>query len=773
MGTGSRFESIQRGVIDLRDLVYYVSLAGIFLTLNVLSLKAQGWSESAYTLPQRRGVTLTSVLLAFNLIVANVWVYPLRGLRLDMTQYNEYTLSQTTRNLLENLQEPLLIRGYFSEKTHPLLAPLVPIVRDTLKEYEAAGRGKVTLDIIDPASDPDKEAEANQVYGISPTPFQISGRYEASVINSYFDLLIQYGDQSVVLTFSDLIAVESNRDGSFDVQLQNLEYDLTSNIKKVVYGFQNVDAVLASLAEPVELAVYVTPNTLPEWLLEVPTTIETVAEDIASRSNGKFTYTVVDPTTANSPVSPQELYDMYGIQPFAVSLFSNESYYLHMVLQIGQQGQVIYPSGDLSESDVRSAIESTLKRSSTGFLQVVGVWSPTPVATQDMFGQAQEPLSSWAQVREALSQEYEVREVDLSTGQVPPDVNVLLVIAPENLDDKMLFAIDQYLMRGGSIIVAAGNYVITTDAMTGGLAVRQVTDSAQTLLAHYGITVEPSLVLDPQNEPFPVPVVRQVGNFQVQEIQAVNYPFFVDIRSDSMANSNPIVSNLSALTLNWSSPITIDEGKNAEREVAVLLSSSEASWTQTDTNIQPDYELYPELGFAVSDTQQAYPLAVSVQGVFESYFKDKASPFDSASDQAPATEEEAAEETPTTVAGTIETSPETARLIVVGSAEFLDDIVFEISTTLSGERHLNSLQFVQNAVAWATEDLDLLNIRARGTGARLLASMSKSEQSFWEILNYILALASLIALGVFSRLARRNEEPIDLLPNQQSGKAEN
>ena len=762
IGAGSRFESIQRGVVDLRDLVYYLSVAGIFLTLNVLSLKAYSWSEGAYTLPKRRATTLTSVLLALNLVIVNVWVFPLRGLRVDMTQNHEYSLSSTTRALLNNLQEPLLIRGYFSEKTHPKLAPLVPLVQDTLKEYEAAGRGKVQLEIIDPARNPEKEAEANQVYGIRPTPFQISGRYEAAIINSYFDILIQYGDQSAVLSFRDLINVSGNRDGSFDVQIQNIEYDLTSNIKKIVYGFQNVDAVLAALSETVEMNIYITPQTLPEWLVDVPATIEKVAQEIADRSGGKFNYSMIDPTAPDSGTNPQELFDMYGIQPFAVSLFSNDVYYLHMVLQIGQQGQVIYPSGELSEGDVRSAIESTLKRSSSGFLQVVGVWSPPPVPTQDMFGNPQEPISSWNQVREVLQQEYEVREVDLSTGLVPPDVNVLVVIGPENMDDKMQYAVDQYLMRGGAVIVAAGNYAIAPDQMTGGLLVRPMLDTLQDMLAHYGLTVEPQLVLDPQNEPFPLPVMRQAGAFQVQEIQALDYPFFVDVRSDGMAANHPIMSNLQAVTLNWASPITVDEAKNAEREVTVLLTSSDQAWTQSDTNIQPDFELYPDLGFPTGSEPQTYPLAVSVQGVFESYYTDKPSPFEDSEQGLADAEAVATEDTGSqTVVGTIETSPETARLIVIGSMEFLDDIVFEISTSLSGDRYLNTLKMMQNAVAWSTEDMELLNIRARGTSARLLLEQEEKEQRFWEILNYVLALASLMAVGAVSSMYRRNEEPME------------
>jgi ABC-2 type transport system permease protein len=766
IGSGSRFESIQRGVVDLRDLLYYLSLTGVFLALNVASLNSKRWSTGKRTLPYRRSVILTTVLVVLNLVLFNVWVFPLhaRGLRLDLTAQQEYSLSQTTHDLLDNLQEPLLIRGYFSEKTHPLLAPLVPRIRDMLQEYEVASGGMVQLEIIDPAKDPDKEAEANQTYGIQPTPFQVAGRYETSIINSYFDILIRYGDQNVVLNFRDLIEIESHRDG-VDVRLRNLEYDLTSSIKKVVYGFQSVDAVLAALDAPAELTVYLTPDTLPEWLADVPETVEKVAQDIASESNGKFTYTVVDPDAPDGPVTRQELYDLYGLQPFAVSLFSAESYYLHMVLQVGDQAQVVYPSGELSEADVRTAIESALKRASPGFLQVVGLWTPPAQPTQDMFGQVQQPLSSWQQVGESLRQEYEVRTIDLSTGQVPADVDVLVVVAPQGMTDKERFAIDQYLMRGGSVVVAAGNYGITADQFGSGLVLEPLEGGLREMLASYGIQVEESLVMDPQNEPFPVPVTRQVGAFKVQEIQAIDYPFFVDVRSDGMASDSPIVSNLPAVTLNWASPITIDEEKNAERQVTTLLQSSPASWTQADTNIQPDFDLYPDLGFPGEDEQKVHTLAVSVQGVFESYFKDKPSPL-TESETEEETETSAQEPTPTSPSstGTIEVSPETARLVVIGSAEFVDDIVFEISSRLTMDRYLSSLKLMQNAVAWSTEDLDLLNIRSRGTYARVLDPMTEREQSFWEGANYIVALVALIVIGILWNARRRNEQPMELLP---------
>ena len=752
IGSGSRFESIQRGVVDLRDLLYYLSLTGVFLALNVLSLDSKKWSTGERTRPHRQAVVLTSLLVSLNLVLVNVWMFPLHGLRLDLTAQHEYTLSPATRDILSNLHEPLLIRGYFSEKTHPLLSPLVPRIRDMLEEYKVASNGMVQLDIIDPATDPDKEAEANQVYGIRPSPFQVAGRYETSIINSYFDILLRYGDQNVVLNFRDLIEVTQGRD-SVDVHLRNLEYDLTSSIKKVVYGFQSVDSVLAAMDEPAHLTLYVTPDMLPEWLADAPDTIGKVAQEIAAKSNGKFTYSVVNPDAPDSTITRQELYDDYGLQPFAVSLFSNDSYYLHMILQVGDQAQAVYPSGDLMEADVRQAIESALKRSASGFLQVVGLWTPPATPTQDMYGQMQQPLSSWQQLDASLRQEYEVRQMDLSNGQVPADVDVLVIAAPQGMTDQERFAIDQYLMRGGAVIVAAGNYAITLDQFSGGLGVKLLEGSLQEMLASYGIQVENSLVLDPQNEPFPVTVTRNVGGMPMQEIQAVDYPFFVDVRSDGMASGSPLVSNLPAVTLNWASPITVDEAKNADRQVTTLLQSSPASWTQEDTNILPDFDIYPDLGFPVGENQQSYPLAVAVQGSFESFFKDKPSPFEVMTD----TETAAGP-----VAGTIDVSPDSARLVVVGSAEFVDDVVFDISSRLTQDRYLNSLKLVQNGVAWATEDTDLLDIRARGTYARVLVPMTDQQQSFWEGINYVLALVSLIVIGVVWSARRKNEPPMQL-----------
>jgi ABC-2 type transport system permease protein len=757
LATGSRFESIERGVVDLRDLVYYLSLTALFLTLNVVSLDSLRWSHGHNTAAYRRNATTAVTLIALNLLLLNLWLYPLTRARIDLTEQREYTLSATTRNLLSTLQEPLLIRAYFSERTHPLLGPLVPNIEDMLAEYKVAGKGKVNVEIVDPAQNPDLEAEANQTYGIQPTPFQIAGRYEASLVNAYFDILIRYGDQNQVINFRDLIEVEAFRDGQLDVRLRNLEYDLTRAINRAVYGFQDLDSILAALPSPAQATLIVTPATLPTDLAAAPETIRKVAADLAAAAGDKFTFEEIDPDAPDARLNRDALLEAYGIQPYAASLFDASTYYLALLLQVGDQVQIVYPTGDMTEATIRQSLEAGMKRFSSGFLQVIGLWRPViePDPMMAQFGQTQQqPFTTWDTLYQRLSQDYEVRVLDLADGQVPADVDVLLVVAPQGMADMQRYAVDQFLMRGGAVIVAGSSFRVNTDPFSGGLALTPIEDGLGDLLTHYGVTVENTLVMDPQNEPFPIAVNRNVGNFTVQELQSLPYPYFVDVRTDGMASGNPMLASLSAVTLNWVSPVRIDATKNATRTVTTLLESTDQAWLRSDLNIQPDPTQYPEFGFPPGEERSKQPLAASIIGSFDSYFAGKGVPTPEATEgQAPV---------PLPTGGTVEKSPETTRLIVIGSGDFINDTVFQISSQLAADRYLNSLQLVQNAVDWSVEDLDLLAIRSRGAASRVLAPLTEDEQSMWEFANYGFALVALILIALWWSSRRRGERPMQL-----------
>lgn len=767
LGTGSRFESIERGVIDIRDLVYYASLTIIFLALNVVALESKRWGIGKALQNNRRNRRLGTALIIFNLIAFNLLIGRVDGVRADLTQGAQYTLSPVTRDLLASLREPLVVHGYFSAETHPLLSPLIPQVQDMLREYQAASGGRMQLDIVDPLTDPQVEEKVTQTYGIQPTPLQVSNRGGTSLVNSYFDILIQYGDQSSTLNLLDLIDVTNTGGGTPDVRLRNLEYDLTSTIQHAVYGFQSIDAVLASLEQPAQLTLYVTPDTLPDEIKGAPDTINSVVADIQKQAGDKLQFQTVD--VSNSNVSVAELADKYAIRPVAASFLSQDSFYLHLLLQIGDKFQVIYPSGQLSENDIRQSIESALKRLAPGFLQVIGVWTPPDPGAA--YGQPT-TLQQYNTALRALGDNYEVRTLDLSSGVIASDVNAVLLIGPQNLTDTQRYAIDQYLMRGGSVMIAAGSFQMTLDQQAGNLAVQPISEGLADMLKSYGITVEPQLVLDTQNASFPITVARNVGGFTVNEIQALPYPQFVDVRQDAMLQNSPITAGLSSVVLNWASPITLDAEANAARTVSTLLQSSSSSWITTDSAIEPNLALYPDYGFPVGSEQKSYPLAVAVTGSFTSYFKDRTLPLtqaDTASDamgDSSATADSGAAQTDPT--GFVATSPDSARLVVVGSSEFLNDNLFQLASRMGQDRSASNVQFVQNAVDWFAQDTGLSTIRARGASSHLLRPLEPEEQSRWEIFNYAFTLILLVGLGVVWQLRKRGEKPIPLLPDERT-----
>ena len=63
-------------------------------------------------------------------------------------------------------------------------------------------------------------------------PFQVADRYQSSLVNSYFDVLITYGDQYEVLGFRDLIEVKMADESNLDVQLRNPEFDVTRAVSR-------------------------------------------------------------------------------------------------------------------------------------------------------------------------------------------------------------------------------------------------------------------------------------------------------------------------------------------------------------------------------------------------------------------------------------------------------------------------------------------------------------------------------------------------------------
>jgi ABC-2 type transport system permease protein len=742
-GTGARFESITRGVLDIRDIYYYLSLTAVFLALNVYSLETLRWSrETAH--PRHRTVLFGVILLCANFLAANLWLRPVGSLRVDMTQGKSYSISPATKNVLAQLREPLLIRGYFSQKTHPLLAPLVPQLRDTIVEYQTASRGRIRSEFIDPMEKPELEKEAGEKYGIKAVPFQVADKYQAGLVNSYFNILVSYGDKFEVLGFDSLIEVKQGGEAQLDVQLRNPEYDITRAIKKVLQSYQSEADLFATIQKPVSLVGYISSDkNLPPALLEFRAQLDALLNEIKTSAGDKFTFDYKDPQEGDGSLA-RELAKKYGVQPLRVSLFDPTSFYFHLMMQSGNKAILIPIPQDLTALALRQAIESGLKRFSVGFLRTIALTTapPEPHYTQET-GFKMEPDKHFDMLKGRLTENHTVNTVDLKNGVVPEESDLLFMASPKDVDEKQLFAMDQFLMKGGTVVLLVSPFQIKPSPL--GAAVQNT--GLKDWLEHKGIDLKQEFVMDAQNIPFPIPVERRMGQFVFQEMKMINYPYFIDVRGPGFV-APTLTAGLPQVTLHWASPVRVDADKNKGRTVTVLLNSSDQSWTSNSTQITPAVDRGGS-GFVPSGPLGPSPLAVSVEGEFESFFKDKKSPL------LPEKKDPKDKDAKDVFSNVIEKSALSARLIVVGSADFLSDELLRFTSSVSRTNYTNSLQLAENIVDWSLEDRGLLAIRGRGHFARLLKPMTNGARMFWEYLNYGLILSGVVGVWAGLRVRRR------------------
>ncbi|MEM6415765.1 MAG: Gldg family protein [Pseudomonadota bacterium] len=756
LGAGARFESISRGVLDFRDIYYYLSIFGVFIALTVFTLERLRWSTQDTSGRHMRWHVIIGLAIA-NLIAGNLWLQQTPTLRADLTDGQVYSISDATRGYLRQLEEPLLLRGYFSAETHPLLAPLAPRLQDLMREYAVAGGGRVKVEFIDPLQDEALQEEAGRRYGVRPVPFQTADRRQASVTNSYFDIVVQYGDEYETLGFGDLIEVKQANPTSIDVELQNPEYDITRAIKKVLTSYRAAGDLWAAFDSPITLTAFISdPATLPDPLPVFVGEIDTLVNEYKEEAGDKFVFRRINPD-ANDAGAPDPIAD-YGLQPLAAGLLNPQQFWLHLVLEKGDRKLVVPLPETFDRDALERVLEGELKRFAPGALRTIALSRPAPTPGNPQFG-VPPGRAQFNGLEQTLRENADVIIADLGSGRTPAQTDALVIAGPEGLDNKALFAIDQFLMRGGSVVIAASAFKPNLGQE---LAIKKQSTGLEGLLGHYGISLGDSLVLDTQNTPFPVPIVRDLGGFQVQDYELLDYPHFIDLRQNALASNGAPTAGLGQVTMTWASPITLDNEKLTDVAVTRLAESSANAWVSTSTTVIPDFERYPTRGYPEPDETGAQLLGVMAEGRFTSYFKGKDNPLlvDASSAQenaASQSDDDNAEDSKQPTFGTIiEESAGTARLFVYSSSSFVSDDALALAGGVDQQGYTAPLLLIENTVDWALEDRGLLKIRSRqGRFARTLLPLSETARGFWETVNYILAAIGLFAVYFIQQFIRK------------------
>lgn len=169
------------------------------------------------------GLVLAACLFISINIIINA---TLTNWRLDLTENNLYTLSDGTLNILEDIEEPVTLRMYFSREQllgYPQLVNYGVRVRDMLREYVANSNGMLHLEIIDPKPFTDAEDTA-VAEGLQSIPVGNAGE------QAYFGLIGSNStDDTEVIPF-----FAPNREGALEYELSKLVYKLAHPERQVV-----------------------------------------------------------------------------------------------------------------------------------------------------------------------------------------------------------------------------------------------------------------------------------------------------------------------------------------------------------------------------------------------------------------------------------------------------------------------------------------------------------------------------------------------------------
>jgi ABC-type uncharacterized transport system involved in gliding motility auxiliary subunit/ABC-type transport system involved in multi-copper enzyme maturation permease subunit len=231
LGVLSHFDNISRGVIDLRDAIYFVSLAGVFLALAYGALARRKLAPRGSA---ARRLRLGVGILVATLIVVNLLGSYIRG-RLDLTPGNAYTLSPATEQIVRELDDIVTIKLFATEELPTEAALLKRDVDDLLHDLRSAGGDRIRIAQRNPAENETAQREA-QTLGIQPVQFNVIGQAELQVKEGYLGLAIQHADANETIPFIS--------------RTDDLEYRIVSAIRALSRTTKPVVGLVAAARQP-------------------------------------------------------------------------------------------------------------------------------------------------------------------------------------------------------------------------------------------------------------------------------------------------------------------------------------------------------------------------------------------------------------------------------------------------------------------------------------------------------------------------------------------
>lgn len=469
---------------------------------------------------------------------------------------------------------------------------------------------------------------------------------------------------------------------------------------------------LAKIDEPITLRLYYSSrlgNEVPAYGVYAQRVRELLDQYVAA-SDGKLRLETYDP----QPFSDVEDRAMaFGLQAAPLDSEGDRVYFGLAATNSTDDQQVIpffSPQRErFLEYDLTKLVHSLAVPKKT----VVGLISTLPLEGDMMAMMRGRPSQPMA-VLEQLRQLDNVKSLATDIAAIPADVDVLMLVHPQNLPIKTLFAIDQFVLRGGKALIfvdphselqaAQPNRTSPPDAPT--------SSNLAPLFKAWGFEMLPGVVAgdrrDAQQVEVPVP-----GRGQ----EPLDYIAWLDLKAANLDRSDMITADLSHITMATAG--ILEPLPGAKTMFKPLI------WTSPDSTKIPADKLngLPDVTGLLADFKpddKRYVLAAHVTGAAKTAFPEGPPPPAQPPISKPGDAKPTAK--PPAAGAWLKVAKHPINLVVVADTDILDDRVWVEGQNFFGQRIIvpfaNNGDFVADAIDVLAGGEDLVGLRSRGTAAR-------------------------------------------------------
>ena len=334
-----------------------------------------------------------------------------------------------------------------------------------------------------------------------------------------------------------------------------------------------------------------------------------------------------------------------------------------------------------------------------------------------------------------------------SVVQIKPEVNLLIVAGAKTaINLKNQFKIDQYIMNGGKVIWLTEKLNVSLESIARNkFYVPDVYDTElDDMFFKYGVRVQPNLILDLECSKIPQVIGEQGGKPQTQLFHWYYHPLIAS------KSNHPVVKNLDRVNMYF--PSTIDTVKtNGDLKKTILLESSNYSRFQM-VPMRLNFEILRYEPDASKFDKGPQPVAVLIEGEFESFFKNRVS------QESQATLEK--------IGSVYRDISLPTKQLFVSDADFAKNI-FDVNSNRISAMGFNNWDkqiyggnsdFMLNAIEYMLDQKGVLAARSKEVKLRLLDTVkAKEERTKWQGINLVLPLIILALFGIGFQFFRKRK----------------